>query len=90
MLFKPGHAKVGGRRKGTPNKSILARRRAIVESMHTLGLQPEVIDAITLLAIMRLVMVARLRAGDEHADMSDEELRAEIVEVERRIAETLH
>jgi hypothetical protein len=88
--------------------------------MQTLGLAPEAIDAITPLAVMRLVMTARLRAGDhagallaaeaaapyvharlassdvrirdEHAGKSDEQLQAEIAELERRIkaAETLH
>jgi hypothetical protein len=118
--FKPGHEKVGGRRKGTANKSILARQQAIAESMQTLGLAPESIDAIAPLSVMRLVMVARLKPGDhigallaaeaaapyvhpkltssdvrvrnEDAGMTDEQLKAEIAELERRIkaAETLN
>jgi hypothetical protein len=118
--FKPGRAKTGGRKKGTVNKSILARQHAIAESMQMLGLAPEAIDEITPLAVMRLVVTARLRAGDhagallaaeaaapychprlasadlrirdEHAGKSDEQLQAEIEELERRIkaAETLH
>jgi len=79
-----------------------------------LGLAPEAIDAITPLAVMRLVMTARLKVGDhigaflaaqaaapyvhprlassdlrignEDAGKSDEELAAEIRELERRIA----
>jgi hypothetical protein len=88
--------------------------------MRTLGLTPEVIDSITPLGVMKLVMTARLKAGDhigallaaeaaapychprlastdlrirdEHAGKSDEQLQAEIEELERRIraAETLH
>jgi len=112
--FKPGHAKLGGRRKGTVSKIVLARQQAIAESLRTLDLAPEAIDAIAPLAVMRLVMVARLRAGDqagallaaeaaapychprlasadlrirdEHAGKSDEQLQAEIAELERRIA----
>ena len=61
--FKPGRAKTGGRKKGTVNKSILARQHAIAESMQMLGLAPEAIDEITPLAVMRLVVTARLRAG---------------------------
>jgi hypothetical protein len=120
MPFQKGRAKTGGRRKGSVNKSILARQEAIGESMRTLGLAPGAIDAMTPLAVMRLVMTARLRAGDhagallaaeaaapycharlasadlrirdEHAGKSDEQLQAEIKELERRIkaAETLH
>jgi hypothetical protein len=33
MPFKPGPERIGGRRKGSVNKSILARQRAIVEAM---------------------------------------------------------
>jgi hypothetical protein len=52
--FQPGRAKTGGRRKGSVNKIILARRQAIVEAMQTLGLAPETIEAITPLAVTRL------------------------------------
>jgi hypothetical protein len=42
MPFKPGPEKIGSRR-GSVNKSILARQRAIVEAMQTVGLAPEVL-----------------------------------------------
>jgi hypothetical protein len=44
--FKPGHAKWGGRKKGTTNKSVLVRQQAIADSMQALGLAPETIDSI--------------------------------------------
>src|SRR5215468_6944214 len=112
MPFQKGRAKTGGRKKGTVNKTILARQQAITESMQTLGLAPETIDEITPLATMKLVMVSRLRAGDhqgalaaaaeaapycharlasadlrihdEYAGKTDEELLAEIAEIEQR------
>ena len=113
MPFQKGRAKIGGRKKGSVNKSIFARQQAIAESMQTLGLAPESIDTIAPLSVMRLVMVSRLRAGDHagalvaaeaaapychpgltssdvrvtntDADMSDEELKAEIALLEARI-----
>ena len=117
MSFKPGHEKVGGRRKGSVNKSVLSRQQAVADAMRTLGLAPEAIDEITPLATMHLVMTARLRAGDDAAaliaaeaapymhtrltsndlrvtnpnpldSMSDEELKAEIETLGRRIAES--
>ena len=117
MSFKPGHEKVGGRRKGSVNKSVLSRQQAVADAMRTLGLAPEAIDEITPLATMHLVMTARLRAGDDAGaliaaeaapymhtrltsndlrvtnpnpldSMSDEELKAEIETLGRRIAES--
>jgi hypothetical protein len=41
MPFQKGRAKIGGRKKGSVNKSIFARQQAIAESMQTLGLAPE-------------------------------------------------
>ena len=47
MPFQPGRAKTGGRRKGSVNKSILARQAAMAEWMRMIGLAPETIDVIT-------------------------------------------
>ena len=35
--FKPGHAKIGGRKAGTPNKTTVALRDAIVAAFHKTG-----------------------------------------------------
>jgi hypothetical protein len=118
--FEPGHKKLGGRRRGGINNRTLARQQAVAESLEALGLSAAAIDTITPLAVMRLVMTVKLKAGDyngalfaancaapyvhprlassdlrirdEHIGKSDEQLQAEIEELEHRIkaAETLH
>jgi hypothetical protein len=63
MPFKPGHAKVGGRAKGSVNKITRLRQEA-AETIRTLGQTPEAIDGILSLQAMLAVMTARLKAGD--------------------------
>ena len=114
------HQRLGGKQRGTKNKATLAREQLVAHSLKSVGLTADEVEALTPLACMRLVMAARLKAGDhagalvaaeaaapychqrlasadlhirdEHAGKSDEQLQAEIEELERRIAaaETLH
>ena len=37
MVGKPGHAKAGGRQKGTPNKVTTSLREAIMHAFDTVG-----------------------------------------------------
>ena len=64
MPFEKGRAKTGGRQKGTPDKKDVAREQLTAHALQVAGLSPLEIDALTPLAVMRLVMTARWRAGD--------------------------
>jgi hypothetical protein len=54
--FQPGLAKVGGRKKGTLDKKVVAQRRLVAHALKATGLTPEEIEALSPLAVMRLVM----------------------------------
>jgi hypothetical protein len=74
--FQPGHAKVGGRKKGSIDQKILARQQLVEHSLKAIGLTPEEIEALTPLAVMRLVMAARLKAGDHAGALIAAEMAA--------------
>ena len=75
--FQKGHPKLGGCKKGLLTKHTLARQKAISESLEMLGLQPQAVDAIAPLAVMRMVMAARLKAGDHMGALAAAEAESE-------------
>ena len=62
--FERGHTKVGGRRKGSVDKKVAARRQLAAMALQDLGLSAEEIAKLNSIAVMELVMHARLKAGD--------------------------
>jgi hypothetical protein len=62
--FQKGHAKVGGKKKGTPNKKTVAARQALQDALTKCGLLPDEIATMTPLAAMMVVMRHRLTAAD--------------------------
>ena len=64
MAFEKGHAKFGGRKAGVRDKKEVARDQVAAHALQVAGLAPEEVEAMTPIAIMQLVMLARWKAGD--------------------------
>ena len=62
--FKPGHQRLGGKKRGTKNKATVAREQLAAHSLKSVGLTADEVEALTPLACMRLVMAARMKVGD--------------------------
>jgi hypothetical protein len=57
MTFKPGHERIGGRQKGTPNKATLERQQALQQALEAgQSLLPPDIATLTPLAVLLLAM----------------------------------
>ena len=62
---QPGHKKVGGRKKGMPNKATVERARSIAQAYAEAKLTEADVSSITPLEALLLVMRRRLMAGDD-------------------------
>ena len=64
MPFQRGHAKLGGRAKGTPNKRTAARQQALQEALEASRLLPEDVAEMTPLGILLAIARRRFAAND--------------------------